>query len=155
MTLCLDSDVVSNGDKYKFNAYRKHLTCTARSLFFLSTGCLQEGWCDVRQQHITVNRVQHRSKAFRVHLSGLAVGLIQYILLVYAKRCRFTCPSESFQFVASSICKVYLPVERTSGRALVKSFRTWQHDRPWSPCKKVRNKNREAGAFRLYKEACQ
>ena len=49
--------------------------------------------------HVGVTKVQHRRKAFSVHLSSLPIGLIKRVLVVFAEGSRFTSLSKLFQFI--------------------------------------------------------
>jgi hypothetical protein len=68
---------------------------------------------------VDVRGVKRGRKAFRVHLSSLAVSLIQYILMVLPERSWFTGLGKLLQLVGSSIDKVDVSMKRTSTIVLV------------------------------------
>lgn len=63
---------------------------------------------------VGVNWVQHERKVFRVHLSSLAVSVIQRILQIHVKGSRFTGLSELIQLFRSSIGEVDVSVTKMS-----------------------------------------
>ena len=78
---------------------------------FCGPSALEKGIADNLHQ-VGLSRVQQQSETFRIQLSGFAIGLIQHLPFLHAKRSGNASLGELFQFVVGGAREVDASVRR-------------------------------------------